>query len=151
VYSERHNVCYADPARSAGGYSGAPVDRGPRECVTAPGFAHVLCAAWNDGDNSGPQTAAQVPHAPALQSVAHAQPLRGDARPRCAPQVAEVFSLLGGFFPDFVIKASTLDDFVAALLDDPRALGSLPVVTQEVGDTWVYGTLLLMCIGLGLL
>jgi len=62
--------------------------------------------------------------------------------------VAEVFSLLGGFFPDSVIRASTLDEFVAALLDDPRALGSLPVVTQEVGDTWVYGALLLLCIGL---
>ncbi len=37
-----------------GGYSGLPVDNGPKECVTANNFDHVLCAAWHVGDNSGP-------------------------------------------------------------------------------------------------
>ena len=83
-----------------------------------------------------------------LSSAAPAQPPRGDAHWRSALQVAEVFALLGGCFPGARIRASTLDEYVAALLDDPRALGGLPVVTQEIGDTWVYGALPLLCIGL---
>ena len=65
--------------------------------------------------------------------------------------MAEVFSLLGGYFPGSRIRATTFDEYVAALLDDSHVLGSLPVVTQEIGDTWVYGTLPLLCNGLGLL
>lgn len=43
----------------AGGYSGTPVDS-HTECVKADGFAHVLCAAWHLGDNSGPHDVQEV-------------------------------------------------------------------------------------------
>jgi hypothetical protein len=51
-----------------GGYSGLPVDDGPNECVTVKGFNHVLCAAWHQGDNSGPHTADEVCQ-PAMESL----------------------------------------------------------------------------------
>ena len=41
------------------GCSGVPVD-GATDCVQAAGFDHVLCAAWNLGDNSGPHNADEV-------------------------------------------------------------------------------------------
>ena len=47
----------------AGGYSYAPVDKGydPEVgCVVTKGFDHILCAAWNVGDNSGPQNSTKV-------------------------------------------------------------------------------------------
>ena len=47
----------------AGGYSGVPVD-GATDCVQAAGFDHVLCSAWNLGDNSGPHNAAEVGSTP---------------------------------------------------------------------------------------
>ncbi|KAK9821791.1 hypothetical protein WJX81_004092 [Elliptochloris bilobata] len=95
-----------------GGYSGLPVDDGTHECVLAPGFYHVLCCAWNAGDNSGPHTASQV---------------------------ADIFDILSKDFPNSVIRASTFDEYVAELLDYLPTYRNWPTVTQEIGDTWVYG------------
>ena len=61
---------------------------------------------------------------------------------RCAAQVADIFALLAGHFPGSVIRASTFDAYVAALLNDSAVFASLPAVTQEIGDTWVYGAVL---------
>jgi hypothetical protein len=51
----------------AGGYSGVPVD-GATDCVQAAGFDHVLCAAWNLGDNSGPHNADEVGSMPFISA-----------------------------------------------------------------------------------
>jgi len=41
-----------------GGYSGSPQDS-KEECITLPGFDHVLCCAWKQ-DNEGPHTFNEV-------------------------------------------------------------------------------------------
>lgn len=53
-------------------------------------------------------------------------------------QVEAIFNLTEHNFPGAEVVASTLDAYVEAL---HRALPrlKLPVVTQEIGDTWVYG------------
>jgi hypothetical protein len=38
-------------------------------------------------------------------------------------------------FPGAAVSASSLDDFVLSL--SPQALAALPVITSEIGDTWV--------------
>ncbi|EIE25882.1 hypothetical protein COCSUDRAFT_46416 [Coccomyxa subellipsoidea C-169] len=97
-----------------GGYSGSPVDKGkdPMEgCVTVEGLNHVLCAAWNLGDNSGPQNSTKV---------------------------LEIFNLVRGYFPGANVFSSTFDAFTTELLAKKDSL-DLPVVTKEIGDTWIYG------------
>lgn len=42
-------------------------------------------------------------------------------------------------YPGADVEASSFDDFFADI-DTPRELDALPVIKQEVGDTWVYGT-----------
>jgi len=39
-------------------------------------------------------------------------------------------------YPNAVIEGGSLDDFAAAL---PAVRDSLPVVTEEIGDTWIHG------------
>ena len=53
-------------------------------------------------------------------------------------QVTEIFNLTRAAFPDADVFASSLDDFTDALLAALPGL-DLPVVTQEIGDTWAYG------------
>ena len=54
-------------------------------------------------------------------------------------QVADIFKILSGYFPGSYIAASTFDDYVNALIDYLPAIGNWPTVTQEIGDTWVFG------------
>ncbi|OPZ87674.1 MAG: hypothetical protein BWY76_00344 [bacterium ADurb.Bin429] len=58
----------------------------------------------------------------------------------CGPQSADairaIFARLRDRFPGAEVVASTLDAFARALL--PHA-GILPVVTSEIGDTWIHG------------
>jgi hypothetical protein len=56
--------------------------------------------------------------------------------PQSVAQVMEVYSDLAKKFPDAHIFASTLDAFAANLAP---IRDSLPVVTQEIGDTWIHG------------
>lgn len=53
-------------------------------------------------------------------------------------QVMDIFNNTKAAFPDSDVFASTLDAFTDALLAALPQL-DLPVVTQEVGDTWAYG------------
>ena len=46
-------------------------------------------------------------------------------------------TLFPGSTPQLV--GSTYDAFVEAVLEHPTAAASLPVVTSEIGDTWIYG------------
>jgi len=54
-----------------------------------------------------------------------------------------ISGILGAFqqaqkqFPDAEVKASTLDAFAQTL---DAADNKLPVITQEIGDTWIHGT-----------
>jgi hypothetical protein len=56
--------------------------------------------------------------------------------PPSASDVATSWALMAGFFPGAEIRAATLDD-VADLMRTGR--DELPVVTSEIGDTWVQG------------
>lgn len=56
--------------------------------------------------------------------------------PQNFEQVQQTFTLLRAQFPGCQVVASTLDDFTRALL--PLA-SRLPVVTSEIGDTWIQG------------
>jgi hypothetical protein len=74
------------------------------------GLHHALCLAWS-GDNTGP---------PSLQEV-----LDIHARVRAA-------------FPHAAVVAAGFDAFVSDLLEAAPKL-DLPVVTSEIGDTWIHG------------
>jgi len=50
--------------------------------------------------------------------------------------VVAIFEQVGAQFPGAAVRASTLDAFAHAIWP---ARTSLPVVTGELGDTWVYG------------
>ncbi|KAL0047364.1 hypothetical protein WJX82_001496 [Trebouxia sp. C0006] len=92
-----------------GGYSGVPVDN-QTQCVSAAGFDHKLCMAWRQ-DNAGPHS---------------------------AEEVLDIFQQTQAAFPGAEVFASTLDNFTLALQAALPNL-QLPVVTEEIGDTWAYG------------
>ena len=61
----------------------------------------------------------------------------GDNLGPCSPEAVEaVFSRLQTQFPHMEVRASTLNDFAMSLRS---AAPDLPVVTQELGDTWIHG------------
>ena len=104
-----HPSGYGEEAVGAGG------DRRRRrllsltDAVSLEGFDEALIFAFR-GDNGGPQ------------SVSQAQANLGSAR---------------SLFPNAKVVGSTLDAWVGALLK--HGTETLPVVTSEIGDTWIYG------------
>ncbi len=56
--------------------------------------------------------------------------------PPSAEQVVGIYRRLRARFPYARIMASTLDDYAAAIA---RNRSRLPVVRQEIGDTWIHG------------
>lgn len=56
--------------------------------------------------------------------------------PQTPQQVITLWKQLSEQFPNAVIKATSLDLFAEHLLQQKHIL---PVVTQEMGDTWLYG------------
>jgi hypothetical protein len=58
--------------------------------------------------------------------------------PPTIDEVKHGFTAVGAFAPDAEVIASTMDAFARALLDS-RAVDVLPVVTAEIGDTWIHG------------
>ncbi|KAK9815327.1 hypothetical protein WJX72_001843 [[Myrmecia] bisecta] len=96
-----------------GGYSGGvgdtPVD-GPNNCIQADGFDHALCCAWR-GDNAGPPD---------------------------VDEVLRVWAKVQGNFPGAQVLASGFDDFMTPFLEAVPQL-RLPIITQEIGDSWIYG------------
>lgn len=55
-------------------------------------------------------------------------------------QVLDIFNRTQKAFPDAKVFTSTLDDFTLALQAAMPTLSTqLRVVTEEIGDTWVYG------------
>ena len=53
-------------------------------------------------------------------------------------QVISLFNVTAQNFPDADIQVSTLDAYFELLLNEAPQL-QLPVVTGEIGDTWIYG------------
>lgn len=53
-------------------------------------------------------------------------------------QVLEIFDLVRTYFPDANVFSSTFDAYTEELLAKKDEL-DLPVVTKEIGDTWIYG------------
>ncbi|KAL4430828.1 hypothetical protein ABPG75_006084 [Micractinium tetrahymenae] len=92
-----------------GGYSGDPVDSRD-ECVRAPGSRTRLCLSWNN-DNLGPPSTGKV---------------------------LRIFKQVRQQFPGARGVASTLDEYVKELLEQAPQM-DLPVVTAEIGDTWIHG------------
>ena len=66
----------------------------------------------------------------------------GDNRgPQSAEEIRKVYRELHGRFPEAELAAGTLEDVAEAVeqaVKDGRV--ELPVVTQEIGDTWIFGT-----------
>lgn len=92
-----------------GGYSGTPVDS-PEECVQAAGLHHALCFAWRNGNTGAPS----------------------------AEEVLDIHARVRAGFPGARVAAAGLDAFVEELAAAAPRL-DLPVVTGEIGDTWIYG------------
>ncbi|EFN55987.1 hypothetical protein CHLNCDRAFT_145354 [Chlorella variabilis] len=92
-----------------GGYSGFPVDSRD-ECVQVEGLHHAMCFAWS-GDNTGPPT---------------------------AEELLDIWKRVQQNFPKAKVAAAGFDGFVADLEAAAPGL-KLPVVTAEIGDTWIHG------------
>ena len=71
---------------------------------------HAIYCAWNT-DNGGPQRVSSV------QST---------------------FKHLRSKYPQAKVYASTFEQFYDAASADPATMRGLKVVTQEIGDTWLY-------------
>ena len=82
---------------------------GPGDCVDAPFANASICFAWQ-GDNHGPHT---------------------------GPNAVAIFEAVQQMYPGARIQSSdAFDDFVDRVWPH-RA--RLPLVTAEIGDTWIYG------------
>ena len=70
-------------------------------------------------------------------SVAVAVEVRNDnSGPHTPKEIAAIYARLRNAFPGATVSASTLNE-VAGIVDGVR--GQLPVVTSEIGDSWIYG------------
>ena len=79
-------------------------------CLLQPGCGTAVLFDWK-GEDSGPN----------VESAADVQALYAQARAQ---------------YPGATVVSGGLDD-VAAALNSPECLAELPVLTKEVGDTWV--------------
>lgn len=82
------------------------------DAVLLPGLPHALVFDWR-GDNAGPYDHPE-------EAVAS-------------------WAALAKTFPGAAIVASTFDDWLDVLAAAPASLAALPVVTSEIGDTWIHG------------
>lgn len=74
-----------------------------------------------------------VPDCPDAISFAHTGDNLG---PQSAVELRHSFDVIRERFPACEIQASTMDAFAAQLR---RVKASLPLVTEEIGDTWIHG------------
>ena len=71
--------------------------------------------------------------------------LFGSAHKSLSMQALEIFRIVQGNFSDANVFSSTFENYTDALLEKLDDL-HLPVFTQEIGDTWIYGeSLLAVC------
>ena len=90
----------------------------------------LLTVMYNSGDY-GEFTS--VPHTDAAVYFAHTGDNKG---PQSAQEIFDVYDRLHEEYPGARVRAGTLDD-VAALV--ARIEERLPVVTGEIGDSWIHG------------
>ena len=84
---------------------------GKEEAVVVPGFDHILVTDWNN-DNDGVRSEGEyIDH---LKTIA-------------------------ATWPEASVVVSTFDNFTEQLLKHTAAVEGLPKVTQEIGDSWIYG------------
>lgn len=81
------------------------------DVVGVPGLDHALVYAFKD-DNQGPPTATEV---------------------------MRVLDCTRRLLPGAKLIGSTFDAFVSNLTATPAAMKGLPVLEQEIGDTWIFG------------
>jgi len=62
-----------------------------------------------------------------------------NAGPNDSPYVASVYQTLAQMYPNANVYSSTIDDYVDLVLADQALYNSLPVYTEEIGETWCYG------------
>jgi len=55
--------------------------------------------------------------------------------PQSADEVIKIYEQIGEEYPDCVLKAATLNDVAEKI----ATLENLPVVENEIGDTWIHG------------
>ena len=82
------------------------------DCIGTPYLDEVMCYAWR-GDNYGPPTTLN--------------------------ETSVDFELFQQKFPNAKVVASTLTDYFK-LLNNDTVKHCLPVISSEIGDTWMYGT-----------
>ena len=83
---------------------------GKAEAVVVPGFSHALVTDWN-ADNRGLH--------PEREYLAHLAAIQAE-------------------WPNATVVVSTFDNFTAQL-HASGAVKNLDVITQEIGDSWIYG------------
>ncbi|KAJ8302871.1 hypothetical protein KUTeg_019267 [Tegillarca granosa] len=79
------------------------------DCTTFPGITHALCFAFRT-DNSGP--------------------------PKSIQEILGNYEVARSQFTKAIVQASTFEDFIEAV---QPIKSKLPIVTKEIGDTWIQG------------
>ena len=108
-------------------------------CWVDPASGSDLVAMWHPGGYGGPHpdTLANMVVVPGM-SHALAFAIRGDnSGPPSFLEVLENYASIHKLFPNAEVVASTYDAFVVEL---EKFKLELPVLTDEIGDTWIYGT-----------
>lgn len=57
--------------------------------------------------------------------------------PQSIDEVQQIYALLQKQYPEAIIRAGDLNDLASAVLND---IEQLPIITSEIGDTWIHGT-----------
>lgn len=113
--------------------SSSPGDAFTETVVTPPSGAEIV-TLWNPRGYGGLGQYVTVPG----MSDALAYDWRGDNQgpPDSVGEVVQGYDTVRKAFPNATVISSTLDAFVAKLWESKD---SLPVLSQEVGDSWIWG------------
>ena len=112
---------------------------GVNEAATPPDVPPIF--VWQD--DSGAEVIVMYQHAygeamhvPGMQEALAFGFTNDNLGPQTPAEISEVYDRIRATFPDAEVQASTLDAFAAALR---KVKPHLPVITQEIGDTWIHG------------
>lgn len=98
-------------------------------CWTAPEGESVI-VMYDKGDYGG---FTWIPGTETAVCFAHTGDNRG---PQSAEEILSIYEKLHEQYPDVLICAGSLEDVAEAILP---VSADFPVVTQEIGDTWIHG------------
>jgi hypothetical protein len=114
------------------------------DAVIVPGLSHALVFAWR-GDNQGKfnilvcrfNTFCYLLTLSISPFISYSSfTLIGP--PNNVAEIASDYATVQKNFPGAKVIFSTFDDFTQYLLN-PSVLSTLPVITSELGDTWIHG------------